>query len=111
MEGKREMCKRLLNTACAVALVFVAAAATYAQDTQKPTTTTTVTTQTTQAVQNADGTWTVIEYPAQKEFVVTHARHEPDGRHGARKVQRMADHTMLHVISRGDRVAGLTSTR
>ncbi|HEX7174633.1 MAG TPA: hypothetical protein VF240_05055 [Pyrinomonadaceae bacterium] len=101
------MCKRLLNTACAVALVFAAAAAVNAQDTpkptttdtQKPTTTTTVTTQTTQAVQNADGTWTVIEYPANKEVVVdlTPGLNMTAGATGRAKVHRMADHTMLHL--------------
>jgi hypothetical protein len=37
----------------------------------QPTATTTTTTQTTQAVQNPDGSWTVIEYPADKEVTVT----------------------------------------
>jgi hypothetical protein len=67
------MSRRLLNFAGAAALVFAAAGAALAQDTQpaQPTQqTTTVTTQTTQAVQNADGTWTVIQYPADKEVVV-----------------------------------------
>jgi hypothetical protein len=63
------MSRRLINFACAVALVFAAAGACVAQDTQ-PAPTTTVTTQTTQAVQNPDGTWTVIQYPADKEVVV-----------------------------------------
>src|SRR4051812_856946 len=58
------MRRRLLSFAGAVALVLAAAGAALAQDT------TTVTTQTTQAVQNADGTWTVIQYPTGKEVVV-----------------------------------------
>ena len=101
------MCKRLLSTACAVALVFAAAAAVNAQDTPKPTTTTTVTTQTTQAVQNADGTWTVIEYPADKEVVVDLTPGvNLTGAKGTAKVHRMADHTMLHVD-----LAGLTDVK
>jgi hypothetical protein len=58
------MSRRLLSFAAAAALVLAAAVAAVAQDT------TTVTTQTTQAVQNADGTWTVIQYPTGKEVVV-----------------------------------------
>jgi len=103
------MSKRLLSTACAVALVFAAAAAAYAQDTPKqPTqTTTTVTTQTTQAVQNADGTWTVIEYPANKEVVVDLTPGmNLTGAKGTAKVHRMADHTMLHVD-----LSGLTDVK
>ncbi|HEY0408120.1 MAG TPA: hypothetical protein VGC89_20450 [Pyrinomonadaceae bacterium] len=60
------MSKRLL---CLVAgtLLFVASASlTFAQ---QPTTTTATPTQTT-AVQNADGSWTVIEYPVGKEVMV-----------------------------------------
>jgi hypothetical protein len=66
------MSRRLINFACAAALVFAAAGACLAQDTQ-PAQTTTVTTQTTQAVQNPDGTWTVVQYPADKEVVVDFA--------------------------------------
>jgi hypothetical protein len=62
------MSRRLLSFAGAAALVFAAAGAALSQD-QQPTQTTT-TTQTTQAVQNADGSWTVIQYPADKEVVV-----------------------------------------
>ena len=61
------MSRRLINFACAAALVFAAAGAAFAQETQP---TTVVTTQTTQAVQNPDGTWTVIQYPTGKEVVV-----------------------------------------
>jgi hypothetical protein len=62
------MSRRLLSFAGAAALVFAAAGAALSQN-QQPTQTTT-TTQTTQAVQNADGSWTVIQYPADKEVVV-----------------------------------------
>ncbi|HYE15127.1 MAG TPA: hypothetical protein VD968_11845 [Pyrinomonadaceae bacterium] len=68
------MSKRLLNIAGCAALVAALSAVCLAQtpQNQQPTTqtTTTTTTQTTQAVQNADGTWTVVEYPAQKEVTV-----------------------------------------
>jgi hypothetical protein len=64
------MSRRLLSFAGAAALVFAAAGAAFAQDTQPQKQTTTVTTQTTQAVQNPDGTWTVIQYPTDKEVVV-----------------------------------------
>ncbi|MFN2454735.1 MAG: hypothetical protein ABR577_11000 [Pyrinomonadaceae bacterium] len=59
---------RLFRFAGGVTLSLVAAAgATYAQDTQ---TTTTTTTQTTKTIQNADGTYSVIQYPANKEVIV-----------------------------------------
>jgi len=61
------MSRRLLNFAGAAALAFAAAGAAFAQDAQQ---TTTVTTTATQAVQNADGTWTVVQYPVDKEVVV-----------------------------------------
>jgi hypothetical protein len=64
------MSRRLLSFAGAAALVFAAAGAAFAQDQQPTQTTTTTTTQTTQAVQNADGSWTVIQYPTGKEVVV-----------------------------------------
>src|SRR3712207_1320073 len=66
------------------------------QPAQTQPTTQTTTTQTTQAVQNPDGSWTVIEYPAQKEVVVDFA---PGANFstakGHAKVMRMADHTMV----------------
>lgn len=64
------MSRRLLTFAGAAALVFAAAGAALAQETQPTQQTTTVTTQTTQAIQNPDGTWTVIQYPTDKEVVV-----------------------------------------
>ncbi|HEV3470385.1 MAG TPA: hypothetical protein VG148_13750 [Pyrinomonadaceae bacterium] len=64
--------------------------------TQPAQTQTTTTTQTTQAVQNADGSWTVIEYPAQKEVVVDFAPGADfSTAKGRAKVMRMADHTMV----------------
>jgi hypothetical protein len=88
------MSRRLLNFACAAALVFAAAGAAFAQDTQPTQQTTTVTTQTTQAVQNPDGTWTVIQYPADKEVVVdfTPAQTFSTAK-GRARVVRMSDGT------------------
>jgi hypothetical protein len=61
------MNRRLLSFIAGAALTLSLAGAARAQDTP---TTTTVTTQTTKTFQNADGTWTVIQYPADKEVVV-----------------------------------------
>lgn len=63
------MSKCLLSFVGGVALALATAGAALAQDT----TTTTTTTQTTAvqtAVQNPDGSWTVVEYPADQETVV-----------------------------------------
>ena len=89
------MSRRLINFACAAALVFAAAGACVAQDTQ-PAQTTTVTTKTTQAVQNPDGTWTVIQYPADKEVVVdfTPAPTFPTAK-GRARIMRAADGTKI----------------
>jgi len=57
---------RLFTLAGALALCLASACLTFAQ---QPTTTTVTPTQTT-AVQNADGSWTVIEYPVGKEVMV-----------------------------------------
>src|SRR5687767_15876578 len=84
-EGTILMSRRLFNFAAACALALGLAPAAFSQETrpvqppppqpaqpvqQPQQTQTTVTTQTTQAVQNSDGTWTVIQYPANKEVVV-----------------------------------------
>jgi hypothetical protein len=96
------MSKRTLNVWGCCALLLGLAAVSFAQ-TQTPTTTqptqqTTVTTQTTQTVQNADGTWSVIEYPAQKEVIVDFT---PGANYntakGRARVTRMADHTMINL--------------
>jgi hypothetical protein len=60
------MKRRLLCITGSVAFALATVGTTFAQDTQ----TTTTTTQTTQTVQNADGTSTVIQYPANKEVTV-----------------------------------------
>lgn len=61
------MSKHLLSFVGGIALALTMAGAALAQDT-----TTTTTTSTTQQsiVQNADGTWTVVEYPADREVTV-----------------------------------------
>lgn len=97
------MSRRLLNCMGGLVLTAAMSAAVVAQTTptQQPTqpqqpTQTTVTTQTTQAVQNADGSWTVVEYPAQKEVMVefTPGANFSTAK-GRAKVMRMADHTMV----------------
>jgi hypothetical protein len=94
------MSKRVFNLAGCGAMLLGLAAGSFAQTqtptTQQPTQQTTVTTQTTQTVQNADGTWSVIEYPAQKEVVVDFAPGADFATaKGRAKVMRMADHTMV----------------
>src|ERR1700759_1222286 len=91
--GGNLMSRRLLSFAGAVALVFAAAGAAFAQD-QQPTTV--VTTQTTQAVQNPDGTWSVIQYPTGKEVVIDFAPGPPfTTAHGRAKIIHMADGTKI----------------
>ena len=89
------MSKRLFGTATGIAIAMAMGVAAIAQDAQP---TTTVTTQTTKAVQNTDGTWTVIEYPAEKEVMVdlTPTTMVP-GAKGTAKIMRMKDHTMINV--------------
>lgn len=64
------MKKQLLCIAGSFTLSLVAAGATLAQDTMPQQTTTTTTTQTTQTTLNADGSYTVIQYPTDKEVMV-----------------------------------------
>jgi hypothetical protein len=89
------MSRRLFNFAAAGALALGLAHAAFAQETQTKTVVTT-TTQTAQAVQNPDGTWTVIQYPAGKEVVVdfTPAPNFSTAK-GRAKIMRMPDHTMV----------------
>ena len=96
------MSRRLFNLAAAGALALGLAPAAFAQETQQPqtqttqTTTVTTTTQTAQAVQNPDGTWSVIHYPAGKEVVVdfTPAPTFSTAK-GRAKIMRMNDQTMV----------------
>ncbi|HEX8188974.1 MAG TPA: anti-sigma factor [Pyrinomonadaceae bacterium] len=96
------MSKRVFNLAGCGAMLLGLAAGSFAQTqtptSQQPTQQTTVTTQTTQTVQNADGTWSVIEYPAQKEVIVDFT---PGANYntakGRARVMRMADRTMINL--------------
>src|ERR1044071_9935182 len=99
------MSRRLLNLAAAGALVLGLAPAAFAQETQpqpqpqpQPQTQTvvTTTTQTAQAVQNPDGSWTVVQYPAGKEVLVdlTPATAFTSA-HGRAKIVRMSDGTHI----------------
>jgi surface antigen len=86
------MSRRLLLFAGCCALVLGMAAAASAQDTP----TTTVTTTRTQAVQNPDGSWTVIQYPTGKEVVVDFAPGTTFATaHGRAKIIRKADGTAI----------------
>jgi hypothetical protein len=91
------MSRRLFKLAAVGALALGLAPAAFAQETQPPTQTqTTVTTQTTQAVQNSDGSWTVVQYPANKEVVVDFAPAPTfSTAKGRAKIMRMPDHTMV----------------
>ena len=76
----------------ALSLVFSAFA--IAQDTTTKTTTTTTTTKTA-VVQNADGSWSVIEYPVGKEVTVTLTPNNLAGAAGTARVLRAADGTKI----------------
>jgi hypothetical protein len=95
------MSRRLLKLAGCCALALGLAPAAFAQETQNPQpqpqqTQTTTTTQTTQAVQNSDGSWSVIQYPANKEVVVDFAPAPTfSTAKGRAKIMRMSDHTMV----------------
>ncbi|HYN83654.1 MAG TPA: hypothetical protein VER32_00255 [Pyrinomonadaceae bacterium] len=104
------MSRRLFSIGACAALTLALAASAAAQ-TSAPTTpqetqvtTTTTTTQTT-AVQNADGTWTVVEYPVGKEVTVElRPGATLTGATGLAKIMRAADHTMINL-----NLSGLTS--
>jgi hypothetical protein len=85
------MSKRLLLFAGSCALALGMAGAAYAQ-----TPTTTVTTTQTQAVQNPDGSWTVIQYPVNKEVVVDLTPGTTFvNAHGRARIIRKADGTSI----------------
>src|SRR5438105_949 len=89
------MSKRLLSTAAGLVLALSLAGLAAAQDSK---TTTTVTTQTTKTIQNPDGTYTVIQYPADKEVAVTLAPGTviPTA-HGLAKVLRHGNMTTINL--------------
>ncbi|HKR01106.1 MAG TPA: hypothetical protein VJT09_10560 [Pyrinomonadaceae bacterium] len=95
------MRRRLLCILGGIVLSLATFSAALAQTT--PTTTTTTTTQTT-AVQNADGSWTVVEYPVNKEVTVTLTPNNIANATGTARIHRMADGTMINLD-----VAGLTN--
>jgi hypothetical protein len=64
---------------------------------QTPTTTTTTTTTKTQAIQNSDGTYTIVEYPVGKETVVTLNPVGLSGATGTATILRAADGTAIKV--------------
>ena len=90
------MSRSLLHVVGCCALLCAASAVSFAQTQERQATTTT--TQTTQAVKNPDGTWTVIEYPANKEVVVDFTPgNNFSGASGRARVTRMSDHTMINL--------------
>jgi hypothetical protein len=84
------MSKRLICIVGGIVLSLAATSATLAQNT--PTTTTQTT-----AVQNADGTWTVIEYPVNKEVIVNLNPVTIPNATGRATIHRMADGTMVNL--------------
>ena len=89
------MSKPLMSLMGAVALCLALANASFAQQTQ---TTTTVTTQKTQAVQNPDGSWSVVEFPVNKEVTVNLMPGSTlTGATGTARIHRMQDHTMINL--------------
>ena len=64
---------------------------------QTPTTTTTTTTTKTEAIQNPDGTYTIVEYPVGKETVVTLNPIGLSGATGTATILRAADGTTIKV--------------
>jgi len=89
------MTKKSLFRFCGVlSLSFVMSGLIYAQDT---TMTTTTTTTKKEVVQNADGTYSVIEYPVGKEVTVELTPMNIKGAKGWAKVLRAADGTSVAV--------------
>jgi hypothetical protein len=88
------MSKRLIRVLGTALLVSALAAVAIAQT---PTTTVTTTTTKTQAIQNADGTYTIVEYPVGKETVVTLNPVGLNGSTGTATILRAADGTTIKV--------------
>ena len=98
------MSKRFLGLAGSLALTLATAGTALAQDTKPPTTvqdtkpTTTVTTQTTKTVQHPDGSYSVIQYPADKEVIVDLTPGATlTGAKGAARVMRSGDATTINL--------------
>jgi hypothetical protein len=95
------MSKRLLSIAGGIILIFATAGLALAQNTQTTTSTTV-----TQVTQNADGTWTVVEYPVGKEVVVNLTPATTlTGANGTARIHRMGNSTMITM-----NLSGLTNT-
>lgn len=92
--------KKLLKLNGAVALSVVFSTFAMAQDTTTKTTTTT-TTMKTEVVQNADGSYSVIEYPVGKEVTVTLTPNNLQGAAGTARVMRTADGTKIWMDLNG----------
>ncbi|HEX8708202.1 MAG TPA: anti-sigma factor [Pyrinomonadaceae bacterium] len=90
------MGKRLLCILGGAVLSLASASMAFAQGT--PTTTTTTTTTQSTAVQNADGSWTVVEYPVGKEVTVNLMPTTTiQGATGTARIMRMANGTMVNL--------------
>ena len=88
--------RNLLRLGGGLALSIVLSSFAIAQDTTTKTTTTT-TTKKTEVVQNADGSWSVIEYPVGKEVTVTLTPNNLAGAAGTARVMRAADGTKIYM--------------
>ena len=88
--------KNLVRLSGGVALSVVFSTFAIAQDTTTKTTTTTTTTKSA-VVQNADGSWSVIEYPVDKEVTVTLTPNNLAGAAGTARVLRAADGTKIYM--------------
>lgn len=89
------MSRKFLGLAGSVALTLTTAGTALAQDTKTPTT---VTTQTTKTIQNPDGSYTVIQYPADKEVIVDLTPGATlTGAKGAARVMRSGDATTVNL--------------
>ena len=87
--------KNLLKLGGGLALSLAFSSFALAQDTTTKTTTTTATK--TSVVQNADGSWTVIEYPVGKEVTVQLTPYNLQGASGTARVVRSADGTKVFM--------------
>lgn len=83
-----------LGSGLALSIAFSSFA--MAQDTTTKTTTTTTTTKS-EVVQNADGTYSVIEYPVGKEVTVQLTPYNLQGASGTARVLRAADGTKIYL--------------
>jgi hypothetical protein len=88
--------KKLWKLSGGLALTLTLSSMAIAQDTTTKTTTTTTATKT-EVVQNADGTYTVIEYPVGKEVTVSLTPYNLQGATGSARVLRAADGTKIYL--------------